>query len=57
MPTHPPFPYSGAIDADGHILEPPDIWQTYIDPPYRERAIRLRVNENGLEYLEIDGRP
>ncbi len=24
------FPYSGAIDADGHILEPPDVWEKYI---------------------------
>ena len=26
------FPYSGAIDADGHILEPPDLWEKYIEP-------------------------
>ena len=51
------FPYTGAIDADGHILEPPDIWEKYIDPQYRDRAIRVRVNEKGLEYLEIDRRP
>ena len=35
------FPYPGAIDADGHILEPPDLWERYIDPPFRDRAIRL----------------
>jgi len=57
MSTHSKFPYTGAIDADGHILEPPDIWEKYIDPQYRDRAIRVRVNEKGLEYLEIDGRP
>ncbi len=57
MSTHRQFPYTGAIDADGHILEPPDIWEKYIDPHYRDRAIRLRVNDKGLEYLEIDGQP
>ena len=31
------FPYSGAIDADGHILEPPDMWEKYIEPKYRDR--------------------
>ena len=24
--------YSGAVDADGHILEPPDLWETYLEP-------------------------
>ena len=46
----------GAVDADGHILEPPDLWETYIDPKYRDRALRIRIDENGLEELEIDGR-
>ena len=36
------FPYPGAIDADGHILEPPDTWEKYIDPQYRDRTIRIR---------------
>ena len=47
---------AGAVDADGHILEPPDLWETYIDPQYRDRALRITVDENGLEELEIDGR-
>src|SRR5579863_2451883 len=42
------------IDADGHILEPPDLWEKYIDPKYRERAMRIRVGEDGYEFLEID---
>jgi len=49
--------YPGAVDADGHILEPPDLWESYLEPAYRERALRLRPDENGLEYLEIDGTP
>lgn len=47
----------GAIDADGHILEPPDLWEKYLEPKYRERAIRIRTNADGLEYLELDGKP
>lgn len=51
------FPYAGAVDADGHILEPPDTWEKYIDPQFRDRAVRLRTNEDGLEILELDDRP
>src|SRR5881296_3095647 len=45
------------IDADGHVLEPPDVWQRYIDPAYRARAIRVRRSADGRDLLEIDGRP
>src|SRR6266508_965981 len=44
------------IDCDGHILEPPDLWETYLEPRYRDRALRVRVGDDGYEYLEIDGR-
>ena len=27
------------IDADGHILEPLDLWDRYMDPAYRQRAL------------------
>ena len=46
----------GAVDADGHILEPPDLWENYIDPAFRDRALRVVTDENGLEELEIDGK-
>ena len=46
----------GAVDADGHILEPPTLWEDYIDPAFRDRALRFQVDEDGLEELEIDGR-
>jgi predicted TIM-barrel fold metal-dependent hydrolase len=49
--------YPGAIDADGHVLEPPDLWARYLEPQYRDRALRLRTDAQGLEYLEIDGAP
>jgi len=52
-----PSSVSGAIDADGHVLEPPDTWQKHIDPAYRERAIGLSKNSDGLEVFLIDGKP
>src|SRR6476646_5413461 len=47
--------FDGAVDADGHILEPPDLWDTYIDPKYRDRALRIVRDETDLEELEIGG--
>jgi predicted TIM-barrel fold metal-dependent hydrolase len=45
------------IDADGHVLEPPDVWPRYIDPAYRERAIRVQRGADGRDVLLIAGRP
>ncbi len=42
------------IDADGHILEPPDLWEKYLEPKYRDRAIRISVGDDGYEFLEVD---
>ncbi len=47
--------FAGAVDADGHILEPPDLWETHLEAKYRDRALRLVPDENGLEELEIGG--
>ena len=45
----------GAVDADAHILEPPTLWEEWIDPKYRDRALRFQTDEQGLEELEIGG--
>ena len=45
------------IDADGHVLEPADTWLKYLDPKYRDRAIRIVRDEQNLEVLLIDGKP
>jgi predicted TIM-barrel fold metal-dependent hydrolase len=45
----------GAIDCDGHILEPPDLWETYLEPKYRDRAIKIVTNDEGYECLQYDG--
>ena len=49
--------HGGAVDADGHILEPPDLWETYLEPAYRDRALRIVRDDGGLEALEIGGHP
>jgi uncharacterized protein len=51
------FPYDGTIDADGHILEPAWLWEEYLEQRFRPRALRIRIDDRGLEYLELDGRP
>src|SRR5262245_31145290 len=45
------------IDADGHVLEPPDLWEKYLEAKYRSRAIRIRRDDEGWEYAEVDGKP
>src|SRR5213075_3032908 len=43
------------IDADGHILEPLDLWAKYMDPKFRDRAPRLVTdNETGKEKLLVE---
>ena len=44
------------IDADGHVLEPVDLWDRYMDPGYRDRAPRLFVDADGKERLNVEGR-
>ena len=36
------FPYDGAVDADGHILEPANLWEDYLEERYRPRAMRIK---------------
>jgi uncharacterized protein len=42
------------IDADGHILEPLDLWQKYMDPKFRDRAPKVVKGENGKDQLVIE---
>ena len=44
------------VDADGHILEPLDLWDNYIDPEFRERRPRFVIDENGKERLKVEGK-
>jgi predicted TIM-barrel fold metal-dependent hydrolase len=44
------------VDADGHILEPLDLWDHYIDPAFHERRPRFLIDENGKERLGVEGK-
>lgn len=38
------------IDSDSHVMEPADLWTTYLEPEYRSRAIRIE-EVDGVEHL------
>ena len=42
------------VDADSHVLEPPDLWENYLEPRYRDRAIRIVDTPEG-QVLIADG--
>ena len=42
------------IDADGHVLEPPDLWEQYIEPRYRDRCPKLVIDGDGNESFFVD---
>ena len=48
--------FSGAVDADGHILEDAGLWDRYLEAKYKPRAVRVRLDDKGLEYLEVAGK-
>src|SRR6266851_4014081 len=44
------------VDADGHILEPPDLWERYIEPKFRAGCPKLMSTPEGEVFrLEGDG--
>ena len=45
------------VDVDGHILEPADLWLEYIEPAFRDRAMRVEEDRAGLECWSVDRRP
>jgi len=42
------------IDADGHVTEPPDLWQQYTDPTFRGRAPRFVTDADGTERVLVE---
>lgn len=44
------------IDADSHVLEPRDLWTTYLEAEFRDRAIRIEEHD-GVESLLIANVP
>ncbi len=46
------------VDCDSHVMEPPDLWERYLEPQFRERAIRIVKDPgDGMEVLMIDNQP
>ena len=43
------------IDADGHVLEPAWLWEEYLEAEFRDRAIRIVPDDQGLEVVLVDG--
>ena len=50
------MPKFGVIDADSHVLEPPDLWKNYIEPRFRSEAPELYRDAEGRDCLRIQGR-
>lgn len=40
------------VDCDSHVMEPPDLWQRYLEREFRDRAIRIE-RRDGVEELII----
>lgn len=57
MPKTTRTSYEGVIDADGHINEPHDLWEKYIDPQFRDRALHIGCDADGRERLQVAGKP
>ena len=44
------------IDADGHVVEPEDLWKRYLDRRFQDRSPQLvRDNSGGLRFM-LEGR-
>lgn len=42
------------LSSDSHVIEPPDLWTTRIEPRFRERAPRVVQEEDG-DWWFVDG--
>ena len=43
------------VDADGHVCEPPDLWERNLPARFRDRALRLRWNaETGYDEAWVE---
>lgn len=46
------------VDGDSHFIEPLDLFPRYIEPAYRERAMRMVDDPvTGKQRLVVDGKP
>jgi predicted TIM-barrel fold metal-dependent hydrolase len=48
---------SKVVDADGHVLEPSDLWNTYLEErQFLPLAPKFYIDEQGVEQFMIEGR-
>jgi len=45
------------IDADGHVMEPPDMWRRHIAPVLQDRAPRVVRQPGDHSRFEVDAGP
>ena len=43
------------IDADGHIVEPPALWQEYIELAFRDRIPQVVKDDEGVDRMKVEG--
>ena len=43
------------ISSDSHVIEPPDLWTTRVEPRFRDRAPRVVRSEDGGDWWYCDG--
>jgi len=44
------------IDADGHVVEPLDLWDRHAPPRFRDAAPRIVLDEDGYARYRLEGR-
>ena len=44
------------MDSDMHIIEPPDLWERYIDPAFKSQAPRRWPGPENPSVLEVGGK-
>ena len=45
------MPHPFTVDADSHVLEPPDLWVNYLEPKFRDCGIFIRQTPDGEELV------
>ncbi len=46
------------VDGDAHFIEPLDMFKRYVDPAYRDRAMRVETDSiSGNKKFLVDGKP
>jgi hypothetical protein len=51
MPDGSQIEITNAIDCDGHVLEPITALADCLEEKYRDRAIRIEIDDDGLEHF------